>query len=217
MSRIPLPPAKILVIDDEPSNIRLLERMMESFSESELFGGLEWRCTTDPRQAIPIFAEFQPDLVLIDLYMPHLDGYQVMEQIRRVIRADEFLPIVVLTSDGTPETRRKALFAGASDFISSPLDPTEVKLRIRNVLERRFLNQKLENQVRERSIGLENAIEQVVKPQAKLGTEIAAANAEIISGHTEVAKEATVKAIWFWLTIAAAIAAAVFAFLFFNR
>ncbi|GDX10200.1 hypothetical protein LBMAG57_19720 [Verrucomicrobiota bacterium] len=191
--------------------------MLQSFSESELFGGLEWRCTTDPRQAIPIFAEFQPDLVLIDLYMPHLDGYQVMEQIKRVIREDEFLPIVVLTADVTPETRRKALFVGASDFMTKPLDTTEVLLRLRNLLESRFLNQKLETQVRQRSSGLGNAIEQVVKPQANPGTEIAAANAEIIRGHTEVAKEATVKAIWFWLTIAAAIAAAVFAFLFFNR
>ena len=59
MSRTALPPARILVVDDEPSNVRLLERMLE------LFGGLEWRCTSDPREAIPMFAEFQFILVKI--------------------------------------------------------------------------------------------------------------------------------------------------------
>ena len=161
MSRITLPPAKILVVDDEPSNVRLLERMLE------IFGGLEWRCTTDPREAIPIFAEFQPDLVLTDLHMPHMDGYQVMEQLKQVIPEDVFLPIVVLTADVTPETRRKALSAGASDFITKPLDTTEVQLRLRNLLESRFLNQKLEEQVRARTHELElnNAQEQVVKQE----------------------------------------------------
>ncbi len=162
MSRITLPPAKILVVDDEPSNVRLLERMLE------LFGGLEWRCTTDPREAIPIFAEFQPDLVLTDLHMPHLDGYQVMEQLKQIIPEDVFLPIVVLTADATAETRRKALFAGANDFITKPLDTTEVQLRLRNLLENRFLNQKLEDQVRQRTIELENAMEQIRNAQEQV-------------------------------------------------
>ncbi len=159
MSRITLPPAKILVVDDEPSNVRLLERMLEHF------GGLQWRCTTDPREAISIFAEFQPDLVLTDLHMPHMDGYQVMEQLKQVIPEDVFLPIVVLTADVTPETRRKALSAGASDFITKPLDTTEVQLRLRNLLESRFLNQKLEEQVRARTHELENALEHLVKQE----------------------------------------------------
>jgi signal transduction histidine kinase len=162
MSRITLPPAKILVVDDEPSNVRLLERMLE------IFGGLEWRCTTDPREAIPIFAEFQPDLVLTDLHMPHLDGYQVMEQLKQIIPPDVFLPIVVLTADVTAETRRKALFAGASDFITKPLDTTEVQLRLRNLLENRFLNQKLEDQVRQRTIELENTNEQLRNTQEQV-------------------------------------------------
>ena len=159
MSRITLPPAKILIVDDEPSNVRLLERMLE------LFGGLEWRCTTDPREAVPLFAEFQPDLVLTDLHMPHMDGYQVMEELRQIIPEDVFLPIVVLTADATPETRRKALFAGASDFITKPLDTIEVQLRLRNLLESRFLNQKLDDRVRERTIALENALEKLCNAQ----------------------------------------------------
>ncbi len=162
MSRITLPPAKILVVDDEPSNVRLLERMLE------IFGGLEWRCTIDPREAIPIFAEFQPDLVLTDLHMPHMDGYQVMEQLKQIIPEDVFLPIVVLTADVTPETRRKALAAGASDFITKPLDTTEVQLRLRNLLESRFLNQKLEEQVRARTHELENALDQLNNAQEQV-------------------------------------------------
>jgi signal transduction histidine kinase len=162
MPRTALPPAKILVVDDEPSNVRLLERMLE------LFGGLEWRCTTDPREAIPLFAEFQPDLVLTDLHMPHLDGYQVIEQLKQIIPEDSFLPIVVLTADITPETRRKALSAGASDFITKPLDTIEVQLRLHNLLENRFLNLKLEDQVRQRTIELENALEQLRNTQEQV-------------------------------------------------
>src|SRR5689334_22565628 len=85
MSKTILPSAKILVVDDEPSNVRLLERMLD------LFGGLEYRCTTDPREAVSIFAEFEPDLVLTDLHMPHLDGYQLMARFRQLIPEDSFL------------------------------------------------------------------------------------------------------------------------------
>ena len=162
MSRPQLPSAKILVVDDEPSNVRLLERMLD------LFGGLEHRCTTDPREAVSLFVEFQPDLVLTDLHMPHLDGYQLMSQFRQLIPEDSFLPIVVLTADITPETRRKALATGASDFITKPLDTTEVQLRIRNLLENRFLNVRLEEQVRQRTSELENALDQLRTAQEQV-------------------------------------------------
>ena len=155
MSTPQLSPAKILVVDDEPSNVRLLERMLD------LFGGLEYRTTTDPREAVSLFVEFQPDLVLTDLHMPHLDGYALMEQLRQLIPEGSFLPIVVLTADITAETRRKALATGASDFITKPLDTTEVQLRIRNLLENRFLNLKLEEQVQQRTVELEHALEQL--------------------------------------------------------
>jgi signal transduction histidine kinase len=162
MSRTILPPAKILVVDDEPSNVRLLERMLD------LFGGLEYRCTTDPREAVSMFAEFEPDLVLTDLHMPHLDGYQLMARFRQLIPEDSFLPIVVLTADITAETRRRALATGASDFITKPLDTTEVQLRIRNLLENRFLNLRLEEQVRERTVELENALDRLRDAQVQV-------------------------------------------------
>jgi signal transduction histidine kinase len=162
MSKPLLPTAKILVIDDEPSNVRLLERMLD------LFGGIEYRCTTDPRETIGLFAEFQPDLILTDLHMPHIDGYQLMSQLRQLIPEDSFLPIVVLTADITAETRRKALANGASDFITKPLDTTEVQLRLRNLLENRFLHLRLEEQVRQRTIDLENALDQLRAAQEQV-------------------------------------------------
>ena len=93
-----IPPAKILIIDDEPSNVRLLERMLD------LFGELTYRSTTDSREAVPLFAEFQPDLVLTDLHMPHADGYVVIRNLRDLIDENSFIPIVVLTADITSET-----------------------------------------------------------------------------------------------------------------
>jgi signal transduction histidine kinase len=162
MSRPLLPTARILVVDDEPSNVRLLERMLD------LFGGIEYRCTTDPREAVSLFAEFQPDLVLTDLHMPHLDGYQLMSQFQQLIPDDSFLPIVVLTADITAETRRRALATGASDFITKPLDTTEVQLRLRNLLENRFLNLRLEDQVRQRTSELEDALEQLQAAQQQV-------------------------------------------------
>ena len=162
MSRPLLPKARILVVDDEPSNVRLLERMLD------LFGGIEYRCTTDPREAVSLFAEFQPDLVLTDLHMPHLDGYQLMSQFQQLIPEDSFLPIVVLTADITAETRRRALATGASDFITKPLDTTEVQLRLRNLLENRFLNLRLEETVRQRTSELEDALEQLQAAQQQV-------------------------------------------------
>lgn len=131
----------------------------------DLFGGIEYRCTLDSRAAVGIFAEFQPDMVLTDLHMPHVDGFSLMEQLRALVPGESFLPMVVLTADVTPETRRKALASGASDFITKPLDTTEVQLRIRNLLENRFLNLRLEEQVMQRTSELEAALAQVRSAQ----------------------------------------------------
>lgn len=162
MSTFTFPHAKILVVDDEPSNVRLLERILD------LSGGFTYRCTTDPREAIQLFAEFQPDLVLTDLHMPYIDGYALMEQLRQLVPEDSFLPIVVLTADITAETRRRALGTGANDFITKPLDTTEVQLRIRNLLENRFLNLRLEEQVRSRTKELEHALDQLQATQEQV-------------------------------------------------
>ncbi len=151
--------ARVLIVDDEPSNIRLLERILE------MFGSAVVKSTTDPRQALPLYLEFQPDLVLLDLHMPHLDGYAVIKQLKAAIPPDDYLPILVLTADVTIDTKRRALTAGAKDLVTKPLDNFEVVLRINNLLENRFLhlelqkqNQGLEAQVRERTALLEELL-----------------------------------------------------------
>ncbi len=148
--------ARILIIDDQPSNVMLLEGMLQEEDYNAC------RSITDPRQALPIFIEHQPDLILLDLQMPHLDGFEVMKQLRTCIPPDAFLPILVLTANITSEAKLRALTEGASDFLTKPFDTTEVILRIKNLLHTRALhlqlqgqNQRLEQKVRERTMELE--------------------------------------------------------------
>ncbi len=158
--------SKILIVDDEPSNVRLLERILA------LHGTPMVRSTHDARQALPMFLEFEPDLVLLDLHMPHFNGFEVMEQLRRATPAQEFFPILVLTADITVETKRRALACGAQDFVTKPIDHLEVILRIRNLLENRFLhleleskNNTLEKEVEERTAQLGHTLEQLRETQ----------------------------------------------------
>ncbi|MGH2573011.1 MAG: HD domain-containing phosphohydrolase [Actinomycetota bacterium] len=150
--------AHILIVDDQPANVRLMERLLERAGYHNL------RSTTDPRETLSLFTEFQPDLILLDLLMPHLDGVAVMEALRPHIPPTTFLPILVLTADSTPEAKQRALSAGAKDFLTKPFDRTEVLLRIHNLLETRRLhrqlqglNDRLEQKVIERTQELEVA------------------------------------------------------------
>ncbi len=158
--------AKILVIDDEASNVRLLERILEMFGCSQIV------TTTDSRQALSLYLAGEPDLILLDLHMPYLDGFEVMDQLRVAMAADAYLPILVLTADVTVETKRRALASGAKDLVTKPLDHSEVVLRIKNLLENRFLhlalqqqNILLEQQVRERTSQVEETLSQLQATQ----------------------------------------------------
>ena len=149
---------RILLIDDEPANVHLLECLLQQG------GYANYRGITDSRQALPLYEEFKPDLILLDLLMPQLDGYAVMRQIRAHTPPETYLPILVLTADITPRAKQKALSAGAHDFLTKPFDLTEVLLRIRNLLETRHLhlqlsahNAVLEERVRSRTRDLEEA------------------------------------------------------------
>jgi putative two-component system response regulator len=132
---------RILVVDDEAINIQVLERILEP-------GTVRLVGTTDPRKALGLFHETQPDLVLLDLRMPHIDGLDLLAQLSREIAPDTYLPILVLTSDSTGETKRRALSGGAKDFLTKPLSPFEVRLRVQNLLETRFLHLELQEQNR---------------------------------------------------------------------
>ncbi len=144
--------ARVLILDDEPANVRLLERLLlqEGYSN--------FRSTTNAREALALVTEFRPDLLLLDLHMPHLDGFGVMEALRPMVQAGRYFPILVLTADIAPEAKRRALASGAKDFLIKPFDTTEALLRIRNLLETRLLHERLrshperlEEEVRERT------------------------------------------------------------------
>jgi len=152
MDRLTLKDARILIVDDEVANVRLLERLLARAGYTTL------RSTTDSRQVLPLYAEFQPDLILLDILMPEPDGFRVMEALKPLVTDGSFPPVLALTADVTQETRRRALTAGAKDFLTKPFDATEVLLRIQNLLETRFLylelrthNERLETEVRERT------------------------------------------------------------------
>jgi putative two-component system response regulator len=150
--------ARILMVDDERANILLLERILEKAGYRNV------RSTTDPETVPGLVAEFRPDLLLLDLKMPRLDGFEILELLADGASSDPDLPVLVLTADATRETRRRALAAGARDFLTKPLDVDEVLLRIANMLDIRSLtlelrakNATLEDRVRERTRELEES------------------------------------------------------------
>jgi signal transduction histidine kinase len=154
----PPPGACILAIDDEDANLRLLQALLQR-------EGYRLETTRDPREALRLFDTIHPDLVLVDLHMPGMDGLAVMRQIRESPQATGYLPILMLTGDSSPMARQRALAGGATDFVSKPFDGLEVTLRIRNLLEARRLHQAVQEQnahleetVRERTRELEVAL-----------------------------------------------------------
>ncbi len=132
--------AKILAVDDEPANVRLLEGILKREGYTKI------RSVVDSRQVLPQFVTFEPDLILLDLAMPHLDGFAVMKQLVPRIQQGAYLPILILTADITLEAKQQALSCGAKDFLTKPFDRTEVILRINNLLETRFLHRQLQSQ-----------------------------------------------------------------------
>ena len=150
--------ARFLIIDDEPQNINVLTQMLQQWSALDIVS------TTDPREAVSLFGNSSPDLVLLDLMMPVMDGFQVLEALKPLISEEDFLPILVLTADPSDHTKRRALGKGAADFLTKPFDAIELSLRMDNLLSRRLLhknaqdqNRILDQQVQERTRQLAQA------------------------------------------------------------
>lgn len=133
------PKMKLLIIDDEPVNVVLLEEIL---AES---GYTRVQSVTDSREALQAFKQFEADLVLLDLMMPQVDGFAVLEALRGGA-AETHVPVIVLTADISEEAKRRALAAGATDFLLKPFDHIEVLLRINNVLKLRRLQVQLDTQ-----------------------------------------------------------------------
>ena len=155
-------PPTILIVDDEPANVSLLELLLARQKAYRTHG------TTDAREVMALVDRVCPDLILLDLSMPHLDGFALMEKIRAAQGPGTYLPILVLTADATAPTRRRALASGANDFLTKPFEYEEVTLRCKNLLETRALhlalrdqNADLEETVRRRTADLERTLEEL--------------------------------------------------------
>jgi DNA-binding response OmpR family regulator len=127
--------ARILAIDDEPANLALVEAVLarEGYSHIETL--------TDPRQAVQRHLAFRPDLVLLDLMMPSINGYALLDSLGRLTPEDELMPIMVLTADTSIEAKRRALALGARDIVTKPFDVFEFGLRVANLIELRLMFQ----------------------------------------------------------------------------
>jgi CheY-like chemotaxis protein len=159
---------RILIVDDQIANIDMLEGFLEMEGYSDV------RSTNDPRQVMDIIREYNPDLLLLDLMMPHISGYEILEMIGTRSGPEDFLPILVLTADITNEAKRKALTLGASDFLTKPFDLVEVGLRIDNLLLTRYLlnqladqNRILDEKVKERTLELMQRNSELVEARDK--------------------------------------------------
>ena len=127
--------AGILIVDDQESNILLLNGILDEAGYKRI------TTTMDPREVFALHSAHHYDLILLDLQMPEMDGFEVMEQLKK-IATDSYLPVLVITAQ--PDHKLRALQAGAKDFVSKPFDLVEIQTRIRNMLEVRLLHNKLD-------------------------------------------------------------------------
>jgi CheY-like chemotaxis protein len=128
--------ASILIVDDQDANIKLLRRVLSQAGYTQV------SATLDPTEVCALHQRHDYDLILLDLEMPDLDGFEVMQALKANAHGS-YLPVVVLTAQ--PGHKLRALQAGAKDFISKPFDLLEVTTRIHNMLEVRLLYRKLED------------------------------------------------------------------------
>lgn len=123
--------AVILAVDDEPANLSLVDRAFRREGIDRVVTFL------NPQDALTAFAENKPDLVLLDLMMPGVDGYELLESFRRLTAANDYLPVLVLTADSTMHARLRALSLGANDVLLKPYDVAELLMRSWVLIETR--------------------------------------------------------------------------------
>ncbi len=153
--------AKILIVDDEPINVQLLEKTLKKAGYTNIFS------TKDPREVESFYLEHKFDIILLDIQMPVMDGFQVMDKLKEI--EPDYVPILVLTALTDRDTRLRALKCGAKDFLTKPIDRIETLHRIKNMLEIRLLhkqvkcqNKILEEKVRERTKDLEQSRKEII-------------------------------------------------------
>jgi putative two-component system response regulator len=158
VTELPFSQARILVVDDEPANVLVLERLLSRWGYENVAS------TTDSSQVVALVKQQRPSLILLDLIMPHPDGFEVMKLLSELHSGRAAVPVLVLTADVSVATKERALTRGASDFLTKPFDRTEVRLRVRNLLRMQLLqrelehhNELLEQRILERTRDLEHA------------------------------------------------------------
>jgi putative two-component system response regulator len=133
--------ARVYVVDDEPANVKLLERILAQAGYSDV------RATTDPRECLTEYARRPFDLLLLDLNMPYMDGFEVMERLHGM-DPESYPPVLVLTALSDRDSRVRALQNGARDFVTKPFDRVELLSRIRNLLDVRLMHEQIKSQNR---------------------------------------------------------------------
>ena len=131
--------ARILIIDDHQINIDLLEAIVSDAGYTSVLS------ITDPREALTLYKAYVPHLVLLDIKMPHLDGYEVMELFKKNTQ-NNYVPVLVMTALQDDTTRLKALASGAQDFLTKPFNKLEALTRIHNLLRIKLLHNQVQNQ-----------------------------------------------------------------------
>lgn len=129
--------AHVLVVDDQQANVDVVADFLE------MQGYVNVRYTTDSREVMDLVGSFRPDIILLDLSMPYLSGYDILEQLGSVVPSTDYLPVLVLTADVNIETKRKALLSGASDFLTKPFDLIELQARVNAHLQIRKKNEQI--------------------------------------------------------------------------
>lgn len=147
----------MLIVDDEPGNLEILHRIL-------VRAGLPLSSTTDPSKAVELCLSVNPDLIILDLQMPVMNGFEVIASIKQAVPSESFPSVLIISGDGSAATRKRALSMGAKDFISKPFDIDDVRLRIGNLLETvelqrelRSQNDLLANSLREQAVELEES------------------------------------------------------------
>ncbi len=131
--------SKIMIVDDQEALCGLLKNMLEEERFSHVLA------LSDPKRAVSLYQEFNPDLLILDINMPGMDGFQIMERLKDVEK-NSYLPVLVVTGEAEMEVRYRALRSGAKDFLSKPFNPIETIARIKNLLEVRLLHNEVRNQ-----------------------------------------------------------------------
>jgi putative two-component system response regulator len=132
---------QVLVVDDDESVLTTIRQILTRSGVAEI------RTTTDPRRVLSMFQESIPDLVMMDIHMPALDGYVLLRQLSARIPEGDFVPILVVSGDLASDAKQKALTLGASDFVQKPFEAIELQLRVKNLLRLRDMTARLQDRI----------------------------------------------------------------------